>query len=685
MQHFSLTTPASALHSAVQQLPAAARHDFEFWRARIEPLLVAGRARTGICARLQAISLATGTPFKTVLRKYYAAKRGGIFALVDKRLAGPRWWKRTERKSLSDSDKALVRLYCEKNQRSSRSAVKQLRRHFTQGRVTTETPINPETGFPYGWSIDNLLRFAPTKFELKATRIGRSAAAAHRPLVYTTRKGLWVGSHYMLDDMWHDCEVNSFAERQAGRPLELCSYDLFSARKVRWGIRVRTRRDDGSHYQLTEKMTRMVLAATLYLDGYSRRGTVIVAEHGTAAVRDQVERALLDMSDGRITVARSGMAGAKAHAGQYPGISRGNFRFKASLESSNNLAHNVFAALPGQTGKNRDQCPEEHAALMRNNADLLAARNYLSPERAALLVFPILEVNQFMQIAAELYRAIDEDPDHDLEGWIECGHVAQEIEIGGKWIDQRALLADAAQSELALELIRAGQLRTRSRKMTRGEVWRAGAGELVRIPGHGVCAILGDDLAIERKVRSHMFEFEDRELGPGVHRYASVCVTPEGEQLRLRDGEKYQTFVNPFAPEMLFVRRANGSYIGECRRIETPCRGDVEAVHRLCGARAKEEAELLAPLRARHLADARQKVSRHARNAAILRGEPLTNMERDALAALREEQRHLTDEDRAAATAGATPSSLSDEISTEEISTLFATEPQPETTNPNPW
>src|SRR5581483_9054994 len=181
------------------------------------------------------------------------------------------------------------------------------------------------------------------------------------------------------------------------------------------------------------------------------------------------------------------------------------------------------------------------------------------------------------------------------------------------------------------------------------------------------------------------FEFEDRELGPGVHRYASVCVTPEGEQLRLRDGEKYQTFVNPFAPEMLFVRRANGSYIGECRRIETPCRGDVEAVHRLCGARAKEEAELLAPLRARHLADARQKVSRHARNAAILRGEPLTNMERDALAALREEQRHLTDEDRAAATAGATPSSLSDEISTEEISTLFATEPQPETTNPNPW
>src|SRR5581483_1258346 len=405
MQHFSLTTPASALHSAVQQLPAAARHDFEFWRARIEPLLVAGPARTGICARLQAISLATGTPFKTVLRKYYAAKRGGIFALVDKRLAGPRWWKRTERKSVSDSDKALVRLYCERNQRSSRSAVKQLRRHFTQGRVTTETPINPETGFPYGWSIDNLLRFAPTKFELKATRIGRSAAKSHRPLVYTTRKGLWVGSHYMLDDMWHDFFINSFAEKQAGRPLELFSHDLFSARKVRWGIRVRTMREDGKHNQLSERMTRMVLAATLYLDGYSKKGTVICAEHGTAAVREAVERALHDMSNGLVTVARSGMEGATAHGGQYPGISRGNFRFKASLESSNNLVHNVFAALPGQTGKDRQHQPEELPALLKNNENLLAARDQLTEERRSLLQFPILELNQFMLVAQEFYRA----------------------------------------------------------------------------------------------------------------------------------------------------------------------------------------------------------------------------------------------------------------------------------------
>ena len=68
------------------------------------------------------------------------------------------------------------------------------------------------------------------------------------------------------------------------------------------------------------------------------------------------------------------MTGAKAHAGQYPGLSRGNFRHKASLESSNNLTHNVFASLPGQTGKDVEHRPEQLDGMLRHNNALLAAR-----------------------------------------------------------------------------------------------------------------------------------------------------------------------------------------------------------------------------------------------------------------------------------------------------------------------
>lgn len=622
-----------AIHLDTALLPEPARKDFCFWREHIEPLL---GLRKGVLRELSQVASRLGVPEKTVQKKYYAARKLGLLGLIDKRLAGPRWWKsRTASVSLSREDQELVRLYCCQNQRSSESAVKQLRRDWIAGKVATKTTIDARTRMPRGWSTRNLLRYAPTKFELKAVRIGRTAAASERRLVYTTRKGLYVGSHYMLDDMWHDLFVNSFAEKQAGRPLELFSHDLFSARKVRWGVRVRTRKEDGSYNQLGEQMTRMILAATLYLDGYSPRGTVIVAEHGTAAVSEAIERHLRDLSSHNgiplITVSRSGMTGAAAHAGQYPGVSRGNFRFKASLESSNNLTHNVFGALPGQTGKDREHRPEQlDGGLLRNNADLLIAREQLPPERADALQFLLLELNQFMGKADELYGAIENDPDHSLEGWVESGLVVNELLLGGQWMNQELLLKDAAQAELALALISAGQLQTRPRRMTRREVWDRGAGELIRLPGHGVCAILGDDLAVERKVRKSMFEFADQEVGPGLHRFDAVAITPFGERLRLSESETYETFVNPFAPDALFVRRADGSYVGECLRITAPCRGDVEAVQRACGAAAKTEAELLAPLRQTHLSEARAKAARHESNARNLSGAPITREEHES-------------------------------------------------------
>jgi hypothetical protein len=155
-----------------------------------------------------------------------------------------------------------------------------------------------------------------------------------------------------------------------------------------------------------------------------------------------------------------------------------------------------------------------------------------------------------------------------------------------------------------------------------------------------------------------------------------VAKTPHGEELRLADRETYETFVNPFAPETLFVRRGNGAYIGECRRIAKPCRGDVEAVHRACGAAAKAEAELLAPIRVRHLQDAREKTARHARNAAVLGGRALTIDERASRDRIHEIQRGLSADDRSAAFDAESEAPASEQISSDEISSLFATTPE---------
>lgn len=614
-------------------LNAKARAHFDFWRGIIEPLLA--MPERGIMATIAELRI-PGVAAKTIYNKYRAAKLRGLIALVDRKLAGSGWWKATKgQAALSKEDIELVKIYAEKNQRSTKSAMKELCRDWRAGKVKTTTPIHAVTRMPRGWSLRNLSRHAPTTFELKSVRIGRTAAASERPLVYTTRKGLWVGSHYMFDDMWHDFFVNTFAENQAGRPLELFSHDLYSACKMRWGVRVRTRKDDGTYNQLTEKMTRMILAATLSLDGYSPRGTKLVVEHGTAAIRGKtkqeqetqaifrqgLDKILYELSDGKITVHRSGMTGAAAHSGQYRGVSKGNFRHKASLESSNNLVHNFFASLPGQTGKDVEHRPEQLDGMLRHNAGLLAARAMLPAEQGANLRFALLELAQFTDKAKELYEAIEHDTEHELSDWAECGHVRQQVLMGEHWVNIDQVAANDEQADLVMRMIESGALKTRPRRMSRGEVKRAGAAELVRLAGHGVVAILGDDLAVERTIRANRFEFEDAEVGPGVHRFESVCMTPFGERLRLRDGETYETFVNPFAADVMLVRRADGSYLGECRRDDAISRADIDAeeqLRRKQGQVAKEEAALLTPLRLRHMAEGREKAERHEHNRNVL-------------------------------------------------------------------
>lgn len=475
-------------------------------------------------------------------------------------------------------------------------------------------------GYPAGWSVRNLRRKLDTsRFRRKAQILGRTAAATHRPMVYTTRKGLWVGSHYQFDDMWHDFFVNELREKKPGRPLELFSHDLFSARKVRWGVRARTEDDTGKAQGLTMKMMRMVVAATMSLDGYSPRGTVCIAEHGTAAFNEDMERLLYDATGGLVTVSRSGFTGDAAHWGHYHGPRRGNPRHKASLESSNNLVHNLTADLPGQTGPDRDRRPEQLTGLLKYNERLLAAYQALTPDRAAMLQFPILTMDQAMAVLSEIYAFLENDPDHDLEGWAECGHTTTEAHLLGRWLSQADLLAlPDGQSEMALALIQSGRVNTRQRKLTRREVWNAGSADLLQVPGSVTCHLLGKDFAAERKVRDHMISFADLEVGPGLHRYEALVTDDTGSQHLLKDGETYLATVNPFAPGALFVQDAKGRYLGQARKIDAVTRGDIDALHRALGRAAKTEHRLLQPLVERQSDEAKKKKAMHEHNAGVI-------------------------------------------------------------------
>ena len=400
-----------------------------------------------------------------------------------------------------------------------------------------------------------------------------------------TRAELYVGQYYLFDDIWHDHEVNNLDLGKRGRPLEFHCLDLKSACKIAHGMRVRLPREDGSHEQLKGADMRLLIAYILGHIGYHPSGTTFIVENATAAVEKTLEILLRDFSNGAITVARGGMTGATAHAGQYAGRSKGNFRFKAALESLGNLMHNEFAALPGQVGKDRDHCPEGHHRLTKHNDALLLALAQLPAGQRELLQFPLLTIQQFRSIADTIYTLINSRTDHNLEGWDACYTY--------------------------------DPIRDRMRKLSPAEVWSSGKSQLVTLPESCIARILGLDLATPRTVRGHQIQLKDSELSGDLLRFDATA-------LNLTDRREYQTVLNPFNPDRLWIYDNEGRHLGTLPRIFSISRDDQESINRACGAAAKREAILLEGVRARHQTEAKEKAAMHRHNADVLAGKAVT-------------------------------------------------------------
>ena len=253
----------------------------------------------------------------------------------------------------------------------------------------------------------------------------------------------------------------------------------------------------------------------------------------------------------------------------------------------------------------------------------------------------MLELGQFHSVAHELYGLIESDPDHNLEGWAQCGHLVQQIWYEGEWRDLPDLTTlDPAVAEKIAAALDAGTVRSRPRRMSRREVWDRGSGELINLPGHGVWEILHEDLAVERHVVANELAFEDDEISPATLRFSTRGVDAFGNSIELADRTKYMVVVNPFAPDMAFIGDVQGRYIGEFRAIVRPTRAtesDEPDTLAAMGHAAQREAELLGPLRERHAHKAAAKDARHGRNAKLMdTARPATPEERDAIKRQRE-------------------------------------------------
>ncbi len=575
----------------------------------------------------------TGCSVPSLTRKFYAWKK-----------SGHDWRALLNHSKVKNADEKLPAVFlqywkglCEQNQRACKPAFRELCRQWMAGMELPGLGVRraDQHDLPRGLSYANLMRHAPTKFELSARRQGRSAAAAFRPLVLSTRAGLQCGQFYMFDDLWHDHKVNFLGVNKAAmRPLELCALDVFSACKVTWGmVPMLLNDDDGARETIRSRHMRFLLADILGRIGYRGDGTTLMVEKGTATISEDMAKLLADATDGAVKVDRNGIEGAAAFAGVYDGRGKGNSRFKAALESHHNLVHNEFALLAGQMGRNRDECPEELAGRDAHNSALIKACAALPPDRAALLRLPFIPYEQFLEIAAFVYARINERTDHKLEGWEEAHLTVNEFRLlaDSPWSPMARLLELPAHERAAVDVVLSQPGYVRCRRKSPAEVWQGGRQGLCKLRPQFLLALLGEELGVERRVQDdHLIDFQDRTLGPGIFRYVAEVHTPDGRTELLKPGETYLTHVNPFNPTAMVVSRLTtqgAQLLGVARRWETVRKDDTEALHRQMGAAAHIEKELLKPVAIRGAELTRQRIADAKHNALVLAGAPITQQE----------------------------------------------------------
>lgn len=588
-----------------QRLPDDVRSGVERWLRELSAV------SKPIQRSLAEVAARMGVSLATARAKYDAWRKSADWRVLMDRRRVP------DDRSLDPELVEYWKALCQQNGRKCLPAHRQLKRRYFAGEAIPGIPAGPRTHLPRGLSYANLIRYRPSNFELTAARIGRTAASGMGPMVFTTRVGMEVGQRYVFDDMWHDFKVAVLGQRRACRLLQLHAHDIFSGCQFARGIKPRIENPEtGQSVGLNQEEMLFLVAHVLDATGYHPSGTVLMVEHGTAAIADDIEQLLHDLTGGLVRVDRSGIQGASAFAGQYVGRGKGNFRFKASLESLGNLIHNEtagFLDFPGQTGSNsRLNAPEELHGRERNLDGLQKAILALAPARAALLRLPFLEANQAMQLVEDVMERINLRTDHDLEGWLEAGLTTVDYDVPGVGVitGQKVLALDPAR-RAAVEAVAVPV----ARRLSPREVFDGGRRRLIRLRPEQLARLLGSRMRRTVTVRNHLIEFEDRNISPSPLRYVAH---------HWRDGEKLDVVVNPFGPQEAHLFDARGRWLGAVRAWQSVSHLDEQGLHEQMGKAAAIEAQLLAPLARRGAALTKARLEAAEHNATVLRGEPVT-------------------------------------------------------------
>ena len=579
--------------------------------------------------------------YGTIRRRFYAYQKHGLAALVDRR----------SEKAMSAKNPWLecYMTYVENDKNTSMGGWRAMMRDFRSGHPmvgsigtwrevwAAEHPGQavpaacPLDWVPRGATYANLQAVAKANpeyyFNLFASRQGRKAAGAYLLPVLKTRVGMAVLSCVQYDDVWHNIDISWGGK--VVQPLEFAGYDVATGYKCSSIIKPRFARADGVRDNLKEQQFRFLFAYDHMVRGFHRGGIEDIVEHGTTAIRDNVEkqiRAIPGVGE-LITIRRSGILSEQVHAGLFIGNGGGNFKMKALCEGAHNILHNRTASLLGNRGRDAEHLHESQAALVKYEERLMAAAAKLPEEFALKLECGLMTFDEYVAAFREIEHSLMADPEHKLEGWGEKTVAEWRLSAtSNEWhtFEELMGMSPAERTAIAAVVGRNPALK-RVRPMSRFEAYQAGlkSGEIIRVDDWYLPHFMdiGKD-AIDATVRrSGLIGFRNDALyGRDEMLYRAVVKNHAGWEQAMSPDTKVSILFNPLMPEKIWlVDKGDGRTLGTCALYNRAPAYDRHAIEVKMGEQAADLAAKVLPVRGRHQLEAEARAERMANNLRVMK------------------------------------------------------------------
>ena len=579
--------------------------------------------------------------YGTLKRHYYSFRRNGAVALVDRR--------RVKEMTAQNPWVECYMTYVENDKNTSINGYRRMMAEFRTGKpmpgavgtwremwmrehpgvpVPVECPLD---WTPRGATYANLQAACKLNpnfyFNIMATRQGRKAAAGYVLPVITSRVGLAVLAKVEYDDVWHNIDI--MMGGKVVQPLEFAGYDVASGYKCSSIMKPRFARADGVRDNLKEQQFRFLFAYDHIVRGFHRGGIEDIVEHGTTAIRANVEKQIKSipgMGD-LISIRRSGILSEQVHAGLFIGNGGGNFKMKALCEGAHNVLHNRSAHLLGNRGRDAAHLHESQAALVKYEERLMAAAAKLPESFALKLQAGLMTFEEYGAAFREIEASLMNDPEHKLEGWDSKTIAEWRLSAtSNEWHEWAELEAMSNEEKTAIAAVvgRDARLR-RVRPMSRFEAYREGlrSGEIVKVDDWYLPSFMDwEKDAVELVVRKNgLLGFKDAMLyGRDEMLYRAAVKTRAGWVQALAPDTRVSAFYNPMMPEKIWlVDRGDGHTLGTCALYNRAPAYDRRAIEIAMGDQAADLAAKVLPVRGRHQAEAEARAARMANNLRVMK------------------------------------------------------------------